>query len=53
MKAAHAEGKGDPGESATELAAELREVCRWLGLEGIVVEGGTAFAGLLAEAAKH
>jgi hypothetical protein len=51
VKAAHAEGKGDPGETATELAAELREVCRWLGLEAVVVEGSTAFAGLLAGAA--
>jgi uncharacterized protein YcaQ len=37
VKAAYAE-PGAPPETATELAAELREAARWLGLAGITVD---------------
>ena len=36
VKAAYAE-PGAPGETAAELAAELRDLARWLGLDDIVV----------------
>lgn len=38
IKAAHGEGLRRPAETAHDLAAELREVARWQGLEAIVVE---------------
>jgi uncharacterized protein YcaQ len=38
VKAAHAEGPRHPAETAAELAAELRDVARWQGLETVVVE---------------
>jgi uncharacterized protein YcaQ len=37
VKAAYAE-EGAPGETATELAAELRDLARWLALDDIVVQ---------------
>jgi hypothetical protein len=38
VRAAHAEPGVDEGRVASELAGELREMARWLGLEGVSAE---------------
>jgi uncharacterized protein YcaQ len=52
VKASYAE-PGAPPETAAELAAELRELARWLGLDDIVVaDRGDLSAPLTAELAR-
>jgi uncharacterized protein len=50
VKAAHPDGGRDPGETARELAAELRAVARWQGLTDIHVEARGSLGLLLAAA---
>ncbi|MEJ2889901.1 winged helix-turn-helix domain-containing protein [Actinomycetospora aeridis] len=48
------DGAGHPGEPrvAAELAAELATMAAWLGLEGVLVDGGGDLAAALAQAVK-
>jgi uncharacterized protein YcaQ len=48
VKAAHRDGKAHPPDAAEALAAELRDVARWLGLGEIVVEPRGDWAAALA-----
>jgi uncharacterized protein YcaQ len=47
---AYAEEGAEPGRTAVELAAELREMASWLGLDEVAVAGRGDFAGPLARA---
>jgi uncharacterized protein YcaQ len=48
VQAAHAEAGVDPVPVAAELAAELRQVAGWLGLDGVVIMGRGDLSGELA-----
>ncbi|MFT3872754.1 MAG: crosslink repair DNA glycosylase YcaQ family protein [Nocardioides sp.] len=50
VKGSYAETHADPGETAEELAAELRQLADWLGLADIVVEPRGDLAPMLAVA---
>jgi hypothetical protein len=49
VKAVHRDGKAHPSDATEALAAELKEVARWQGLDEVVVEPKGDWAAALAE----
>jgi uncharacterized protein len=52
MLAAHLEPHAEAGSVAAALAAELRGMAGWLGMESVAIEGRRGFARTLAAAVR-